>query len=83
MTNKILVTVVVPMIEEKYDIYLPVSKSIKVTKKLLINTINELSGGHFPKDKNCILMSSEGVPYGVNSTVKECGIKNGDKIILI
>ena len=83
MTNKFLVTVVVPMIEEKYDIYLPVSKSIKVTKKLLIDTINELSSGHFPKDKNCILMSSEGVPYGVNSTVKECGIKNGDKIILI
>ena len=83
MMNKILVTVVVPMIEEKYDIYLPVFKTIKVTKKLLINTINELSNGHFPKDKNCILMSSEGIPYVVNSTIKEAGIKNGDKIILI
>jgi len=83
MTNKILVTVVVPMIEERYDIYIPVSKSMRVTKKLLINTINELSSGHFPKDKNCTLMSSEGVPYSMNSTIKECGIKNGDKIILI
>ena len=39
MTNKILITVIVPTIEEKYDIYIPVSKSIKTTKKLS-NNIN-------------------------------------------
>ena len=83
MTNKILITVVVPMIEEKYDIYIPISKSIKTTKGLLIKTINELSGGHFPKKDNCILMSSQGLPYQSKLTIKECGIKNGDKIILI
>ena len=83
MTNKILVTVVVPMIEEKYDIYLPISKSIKVTKDLLIKTINELSEGHFPKKDDCTLISSTGLPFSSSSTIKECGLKNGDKIILI
>ena len=83
MTNKILITVVVPTIEEKYDIYIPVSKSITITKKLLIKTINELSGGHYPEKENCTLMSSTGVVYSGTSTIKECGIKNGDKIILI
>jgi len=83
MTNKILITVIVPTIEEKYDIYIPVSKSIKVTKELLIKAINELSEGHFPKKENCTLMSSAGVVYESTSTIKECGIKNGDKIVLI
>ena len=83
MTNKILITVNVPMIEEKYDIYIPISKSIKTTKDLLMKTINELSEGHFPKKENCTIMSSTGVVYENNLTIKECEIKNGDKIILI
>lgn len=83
MTNKILITVVVPLIEEKYDIYIPISKSIKVTKDLLIKTINELSEGHFPKKETCVLLSNSGSVYGDNSTIKDCRIKNGDKVILI
>lgn len=83
MNNKILITVIVPMIEEKYDIYIPVSKSIKVTKQLLIKTINELSEGHFPKKDDCTLISSKAEIYNSKFTIKECGIKNGDKIILI
>ena len=35
------------------------------------------------KKDNCILMSSQGLPYQSKLTIKECGIKNGDKIILI
>jgi len=83
MMNKILITVVVPTIEENYDIYIPVSKSIKVTKDLLVKTINELSEGHFPIKEKCTLLSSEGKPFDNNSIIKECGLKNGDKIILI
>lgn len=83
MTNKILVTIVVPMIEETYDIYIPVSKTIKTTKKLLVNTIHELSAEHFPKNKDCILMSNAGIVYKNDLNIKECGIRNGDKIILI
>lgn len=83
MTNKILITVIVPRIEEKYDVYIPISKSIKVTKDLLVKTINELSEGHFPKKEKNILMSSTGVVYKENSNIKNCGLKNGDKVILI
>ncbi len=83
MTNKILITVLVPMIEEQYDIYIPVSKSIKVTANLLIKTINELSEGHFPIKEKCTLLSSTGIVFNEGSNIKECGIKNGDKIILI
>ena len=83
MTNKILITVAVPLIEEKYNIYIPVSKSIKVTKELLIKTINELSEGHFPKKESCVILSDKGIVYENNLTIKECGIKNGDKIIVM
>ena len=80
--NKILVTVVVPSIEECYDVYIPISKTVKTTKKLLVKTINELSEGHFPI-KECTLMSSTGTVYDINLTLKEVGVKNADKIVLI
>ena len=83
MTNKILVTVIVPMIEEEYDIYIPVSKNIKIATNLIVKAINELSEGHFPIKQNSTLISRNGNVYAKNYTVKENGIKNGDKIILI
>ena len=83
MNNKVLVTVLVPMIEEEYNVYIPVFKSISVTKELLIKTINELSDGHFPIKNNYVLMSGDGLVYPDNSIVKECGIRNSDKVILI
>ena len=83
MTNKILVTVVVPMLEEEYDIYIPVSKSVKITAQLLVKTINELSGGHFPIKDKYKLLSSMGAVLSNNMTIKDSGLKNGDKIILI
>ena len=89
MMNKILITVIVPMIEEEYDIYIPVSKTIKVTRDLLVKTVNELSEGYFPiKDNNSlvnktILLSSNGSILRENNTVKDCGLRNGDKIIMI
>lgn len=83
MTNKILVTVVVPMIEEKYDIYVPISKNVKVTINLLSKTINELSEGYFPIKDKYTLMNDKGIALGEASILKDCGVKNGDKLILI
>ena len=55
MMNKILLTVKVPMIEKTYDIKIPISKNIGVASNLLIEAINELSEGHYPKKKDAVL----------------------------
>lgn len=83
MNNKILITVKVPMIEKEYDIYIPVSKNIKIVSELLVNTINELSEGHFPRKENVSLLMSDGTVLKNTNIVKECGIKNGDIIVLL
>ncbi len=83
MTNKILVVVVVPMIEEEYNVYIPVSKNIKIATDLIVKTVNELSEGHYPIKKNSVLMDSSGNIFAKGYTVKESGIKNGDKLVLI
>ncbi len=81
--NKILITIVVPMVEKEYDVFIPVSKNIDIAKKLIVKTINELTENHFPIKDRCVLMSSDGVIFRNIQTIKECNIKNGDRIILI
>ena len=81
--NKILVKVKVPMIEKSYDIRIPVSKNIKITSKLLVDTINELSEGHFPKKEVVQLMLTDGTILQNTDIVKKCGLKNGETIVII
>mgnify|MGYP000020185003 CR=1 FL=1 len=81
--NKILITLVVPMIDKEYDLFIPISKKIYVAKKLLIEAVNELSEGHYPIKDKCTLLSTTGIPFDDKKTIKESQIKNGDRIILI
>ena len=55
---------------------------IKLITKLLVKTVNELSEGHFPLKENSVLIANNFI-LGNNLTVKECGIKNGDQLVLI
>ena len=83
MTNKILLTVGVPMIDAEYDIFIPVSKNIKIATDLIVKTVHELSNGYFPLRNDCILIDSKGEVLSKRKTVKECNLKNGDKIVMI
>lgn len=83
VNNKILITVIAPLIEEKYDIYIPVSKNIKVTKELLAKAIIQLSDGCFPVKDRYLLMNSQGVVLPDGEIVKNCKLSNGDRIVLI
>ena len=83
MTNKIFITVGVPMIDEEYDIYIPVSKNIKLSIDLIVKAINELTNGHFPIKDNYIMINSNGEILSKSKTIKESNLKNGDKVILV
>ena len=41
MEDKILITVNVPLLDEKYDIFIPINKKFGTVKKYIIDTINE------------------------------------------
>ena len=71
MNNKILITVHVPLLDKKYDIFIPINKKIGTIKKYCIETINELSGNVI-EDINALNL------YDKNSE-----IKNGTEFILI
>ncbi len=81
--NKVYVILYVPVIGEKYEIFLPISKKIGIIRKLLTKAINELSDGAFPIKDSLLYDKKDGSRYDLNITLKESNIRNGSEIILI
>ena len=85
MNNKILIEVIVPLLEENFEIYIPVNKRISTVIKLIEKSLNEITNGYYPtqKENSVIIDEESGSVFDVNLTVKESKMINGPKIILI
>ena len=82
--SRVLVKLYVPIIEEKYDIWLPTNKKIYNIIISLTKAVNELSMGYYTPIKSQMLYNKlSSTPYDVNITVKESDIRNGTELILI
>ena len=81
--NKVNVDLIIPSIGEKYNIFIPVNKTIGEVIVILNNTINEMTD-YFPIVNNLsILDVIENKIYDTNIEVKNAGIKNGTILALI
>ncbi len=82
--NKILVLVYIPEIEQEYDVYIPINKKIGTIKKYLISSIEEFNDGNVSNIENLKLYDKESsMKYNNDTLVKDSGIKNGTKLILM
>ena len=84
MNNKLLVDVFVPLLEEKYELYIPINKRISVVIKLIEKALKEMTNGYYPIKEGSVIIDVEtGNVYDVNITVKESKMINSSEIILI
>ena len=84
MENKVLVTVYVPSLDQKYDMYIPVNKRIYAIIDLIKLALFELSEANFRIDKNYELYNHDnGELYDMNKLVRDTNIKNNSNIMLI
>lgn len=84
MKNKILVDIFVPTINQTYNIFIPVNKSVGEILQLLNKTVNELTEGEFPISNNLSLINLyTGTTYNLEYSVKDNKILNGSKLMLL
>ena len=82
--NKILVELEIPTIEKKYDLFIPINKKIGTMKKLIEESLVELSEEAYIIKEDTNLYSQEtGKIYDVNTSIKDTDLKNGSRVILI
>jgi len=84
MKNKVNVDIIVPALEEQYNVFIPVNKRTIEIIFLLNKAINEISFGSFPISEHLSLVDGfTGSIYDTNRTIKENKILNGSKLILM
>lgn len=84
MKNKILVEVVVPDIEESYNIFIPVNRKVGNVALLMSKAIQELTNSLYTENNTNALYDSEsGQILSPDKLIRDTIIKNGSKIILM
>ena len=82
--NKFCVDLIVPSIEERYNVFIPVNKKTIEIIFLLNKAINDMTDGNFPISDNLSLINAlDGTVYDVDNTFLESKILNGAKLILL
>jgi len=81
--NKINVDLIVPGVDEKYNVFIPVNKTIGEVIVILANMVNELTSC-FPYVNTLSLLDLyENKIYAYDIDVKSSGMKNGAVLALI
>ena len=82
--NKVLVKLYIPLIEEQYDVLIPLNRTIYSVINLLVKALDEFTGGYYKPNKMPKLYNKiTAIDYDMNLKVKETEIRNGTEIILI
>lgn len=84
MKNKVLVSLSVPEIDKKYDIYLPINKKIGNIINLLNKTINELTDGEYIlSNSNSLYNVVTKEKYSSDVLLANTNIRNGTLLVLL
>ena len=84
ITNKVLVTVNVPSLERKFDMFIPVNRKVHSVVKMIKMSLFELSMGSFVVDNKYLLYNGEtGQSYDMNVLIRDTDIRNGSSIIIL
>ncbi len=83
MKNKILVEIIVPDIDQSYEVFIPINRKVGSVIELLNRAILELSDGIFKGDnKTCLYDKETNLQLDINKTIAESKIKNGATLVL-
>ena len=78
MDNKVLVTIIVPLIEKKYEVFLPANKKIGEIVSLLSKGLVEVSNGYYIiTNKEKLYNRMTGKEYNNNQILKNTDIRHG------
>ena len=83
MNNKLLITVYVPILEKKFDLFVPASKQTNETVLLIEKAIKELSVGSYYKENLRIYRRDTFEELDYSNSLKKNNIVNGIELIIL
>lgn len=84
MKNKVLIRLIVPELDNSFDVFIPVNEIVWKIKKLLIKSISDLSGINLDINKKYTLINlTTGKIYTNNEIIINTEIRNVTELVLI
>lgn len=84
MNNKVLIKLIVPEIDDDFDIFIPVNEVIWKIKKMLVKCINDLDGVNLDMNKDYLLIKKDNNRvYNNNEIVIDTDIRNTSELLFI
>ncbi len=83
MENKVLIKLIVPTINDSFNLFLPVNEIIWKIKKMLIKSVIDLTGMSLDTNKEYILLNKDNCRvYNNNEIVIDTDIRNGTELLI-
>ena len=84
MENKVLVKIIVPLLDDSFDCFIPVNEVIWKIKKLIIKSISDLTNTNLDLSSDYIFINKDnGRIYNTNEIVINTDIRNGSELIML
>ena len=84
MKNKVLIKLIVPEVNESYDLFIPVNEVMWKIKKLILKCVSDLTDSAIDMTREFIFINkSTGRIYENNDIILQTEIRNGSEIILL
>ena len=84
MKNKVLVKVIVPELDNSFDIFIPVNELVWKVKKLLVKSISDLTSGSLNINANYNLVNKNiNKVYMNNEIIIDTDIRNATELVLL
>lgn len=84
MNNKVLIRIIMPILDESFNCFIPVNEVIWKLKKLIIKSISDLSGLSLDMRADYVMINKDnGRIYKSNEIVINTDIRNGSEIVMM
>lgn len=84
MKNKVLVELIVPEIDRKFNLFIPVNKKVGNIIVLLNKSVTDLTNGLYNGTSTTSIYDRlTGKKYNIDDIVRNTDIRNGSTLILI
>ena len=83
MENKVLIRLIVPEIDETFDVFLPVNEVIWKVKRMLVKSINDIMDSSIDSQNYMLINKDTERIYKNNEIIIDTDIKNTTEVLLI
>ena len=83
MEYKVLIKLFVPEVEQSFEMYIPVNKTVSQVIFLMNKVVNDMTLGCYPiKDTIKLINRRSNVQYDLSKLIRNTDIKNGTELVI-